>query len=100
MMRISRSIFIFWGSARTSLHDLQLKKRFIYFILALYAAPQFSLCLKQASFSSCFFKALLRDFCRLRRHCKQTIVVGFHFISLLFHFLYSKCQLLQYVCTC
>ena len=47
-MHISRSIVLFWGSTGIFLHDLQFKKLLIYLILPLYAAPQFSLCLKQA----------------------------------------------------
>ena len=35
-----------------SLYDLQLKTLLIYFLLALYAAPQSSLCLKQAVLDS------------------------------------------------
>lgn len=45
-MHISRSIF-YWNIFA----DLQIKKC-IYLILAVYAAPQFSLCLKQAVLAS------------------------------------------------
>ena len=38
-MDFSRSIFIFWGSTRISLHDLKFRKLLIYLILARYAAP-------------------------------------------------------------
>ena len=47
-MLISNSIFLFWDSTRVAWHDSKFKKLLIYLILALYAAPQFSLCLKQA----------------------------------------------------
>ena len=47
-MLISSSVFLFLDSTRVALHDSQFKKILIYLILALYAAPQFSLCLKQA----------------------------------------------------
>ena len=55
-MHINRSIFIFWGSTSIALHDLQFKKLIIYLILTLYAAPQFSLCLKQAVSAPVSFK--------------------------------------------
>ena len=55
-MHISRSVFIFWGSTGISLLDLQLKKNLIYLKLALYAAPQFSLCLKQAILAPVFLR--------------------------------------------
>jgi len=42
---ISYSIFLFLDSTRIALYDSQFKKLFLYLILALYAAPQFSLCL-------------------------------------------------------
>ena len=38
---------LFWGSTGISLHDLQFNKLLIYLIRTLYAAPQFSHCLKQ-----------------------------------------------------
>ena len=47
-MLISSSTFLFWDSTREALHDSHFKKFLIYLILAVYAAPQFSLCLKQA----------------------------------------------------
>ena len=55
-MHVCRSIFLIWGSTSISLHDLHFKKLLIYLILVLYAAPQFSLCLKQEVLASCLFK--------------------------------------------
>jgi len=87
-MHISRSMFIFWGSTGISFHDLQFKKLLIYLIPALYAAPQFNLCLKQAVFRLCCDwpasrNCVTADFWLLRRlrqqTMKQNIVVGFHY---------------------
>ena len=59
-MLISGSKFYF-RAARVVLHDSQLKKLklLIYLILALYAAPQYTLCLFTVHLSSCLFKATL-----------------------------------------
>ena len=46
IMLISSSICLFWDSTRVALHDSQFKKILIYPVLALYATPQFTLCLK------------------------------------------------------
>ena len=87
--------FLFWDSTIVALHDSQFKKLLIYLILALYAAPQFSLWLKQPVLGPVSLRApswWAHSVLIGQRLHKQTVVAGFHFFFLL---LYSKRQLLK-----